>query len=231
MNKEFEIEWIKSENYYALQPVLEKAYEHQQMVVVIGDVGSGKSWNFERFEKSKPNVYRDEIESVMDTNIFFNQMIRRFERRDYSSNKLFYTIQKASNVINKIDSKSMYIIDEAGNFRMTMLRHIRDFRKHTQKHAALVLSGPKKPFYETLQKYAESNKFGTKEFMSRVNRWVFLKDPTPNELVGVFKMNGFNQSEIPSLMAGCTNFRDVENKIINYWIDNGITPKLNQNAS
>lgn len=231
MSKEFEIEWIKSKNYHKLQPVLEKAYQHHQMVVVIGDIGCGKSWNFERFEKCYSNVYRDEIESVMDTSIFFNQMMKKFEDKDYVSNKLFYTIRDASNIIKKLDSKSMYIIDEAGNFRISMLRHIRDFRKHTQDHAALVLSGPKKPFYETLLKYSKDNKYGTKEFMSRVNRWVFLDPPSAEELVGVFQENGFNDKEIPKLMVGCVNFRDVENKIINYWIDNGIIPKLKQNAS
>ncbi|MCR9249434.1 MAG: ATP-binding protein [bacterium] len=231
MSKEMEIEWIKSKNYYKLQPVLEKAYEYRQMIVVIGDIGCGKSWNFERFEKSKSNVFRDEIESVMDTDIFFNQMIKKFERQDYSSNKLFYTIREASNVIKRIESKSMYIIDEAGNFKMSMLKHIRDFRKHTKNHSALVLSGPKQPFYETLMKYAKTNKYGTKEFISRVNRWVFLDAPTDEEMVGVFKENGFSNSQIPKLMVGCQNFRDVENKIINYWIDNGISPKLKQNAS
>jgi len=226
MSREYEIEWIKSNNYHTLQSELEKAYEYQQMIVVIGDVGYGKSWNFKQFQKTHENVFRDEIDSSMDTSIFFQQMLKKFEQQDKNNHKLFYAIRDASNVIKKLKSKSMYIIDEAGNFRMSMLKHIRDFRKHTKENSALVLSGPREPFYKTLMKNAETNKYGTKEFISRVDRWIFLKKPTDDELIGVYKVNGFDEKQIPEFMAGCKNFRDVEKKIVNHWIDNGIKPKL-----
>ncbi|MEQ8882758.1 MAG: ATP-binding protein, partial [Cyclobacteriaceae bacterium] len=185
-----EIEYIESNNYRLLQPMLEKAYKHNQFMIVIGDSGWGKSWNFKVFGQKMDNVYRSEISSTMDTNILFKEILKRFKKRDRASNRLFYAIQNVSKVVKDLKSKSMYIIDEAGHFKMSMQRHIRDFRELTKDHSALVISGPYS-FYDDLERYAENNRFGIKEILSRVNRWVFLEKPSKEEMIGVFKVNGF----------------------------------------
>ncbi len=226
-----EIDWIESNNYKTLIEALTRAYENHQMVVVLGNEGWGKSAFFKLFASQNPNVFVDEIDASMDTTIFFNEMLSKFNIKDRQTNKVFYAIRDNSNVIKKLNTKSMYIIDEAGNFKMSMLRYIRDFWKHIKENSALVLAGPYEPFYRDLQKYAEKNKYGTREFMSRVDVWIKLKEPSPQELVGVFKVNGFNEKQIPELVQGCKNFRDVETKIKNYWIANGITPKLRKDGT
>jgi len=223
------IEYIKSGNYQKLQPILKTAYEHNQFIAVIGDSGWGKSWNFDFFAKYNKNVFREEIESSMDTSIFFNTIIKKFKRSDLVTNKLFYAIRNASNLVKELKSKSMYIVDEAGNFKMSMHRNLRDFRKHTENHSSLVISGPNS-FFKDLEKYAAKNQYGIKEFMTRINRWVFLDKPTPDELVSVFKVNGFDENLITELIEGCDNFRDVETAIVNYWIDNGINPELKKDV-
>lgn len=216
---------IQSVNYQILQEALSTAFEHNQFIGVIGDSGWGKSWNFDLFEGDNKNVFIDRIEPTMDTKIFFNEVLEGFNRKDLTTNKLFYAIRNASNIVKELNSKSMFIIDEAGNFKMSMQKHLRQFRDKTKNSSSMVISGPYS-FYDDLLKCAENNRYGIKEMITRVNRWVFLEEPTEAEFVAVCKMNGFDANVIPELIVDCDNFRTLRNNIINYWIDNGLNSEL-----
>ena len=149
----------------------------------------------------------------MDAKIFLDHVINGFFKADYNSNKLYYMIMEASNLIKTLDTKSLFIIDEAGNFKPQMHKYIREFRDKTKDHSGLIISGPTS-FYRDLDDYRKKDKYGISEMMSRIDYWVELDPPSPEDKKAICEANGLiDDNLITKFTSTSSNFRTLNKKI------------------
>lgn len=210
---------INSINNQKVTAACQDALQNNLFVLLLGETGYGKSFGFTNVRKENKYVFLKEIVSTSDPKIFNDEVVSFLEQRKYESQKLHNAIKKASNLVNQLDSKSLFIIDEAGHFKMSMHKHTRQFRDKTANNAGLIISGPDK-FNEDLELAAERNVHGIRELLSRVDYTVQLDPPLRAEYIAICEVNGIEDPNlIEEMIDDVQNFRKLNKRILKYYRD------------
>lgn len=214
---------IITRNSKIVSKACQEAYDYNIFICLIGNPGWGKSLELSQFKETHPNVYMKEIDHSMKPIDVYNEIIRVFGRKQDESANPRKSITKATNLIKSIKTKSLFIIDEAGKFKPSMQQSIREFHDKIKDHSSIILSGPKS-FKDMIDKYRKDNKYGMLEMWSRIEDWVYLKKPNTEEYTRICLKNGFEDTDqIEKLIFKCEDFRQLHNRIQNYWRRHGGT--------
>lgn len=218
---ERQYQFIETINHQMIMKTCLEAYEYNLFLGVVGNPGWGKTQTFLKFSEEHDNVFIKEIDKSMAPLDFYNEIIRTFGRRQDESNNLRTSILKATKLISRITTKSLFIIDEAGKFKPSMQESIREFSDKIKGHAGLIIAGPKS-FHNNILLWEESNKYGMLEMTSRIDDWIFLKKPRIEEMVEICKANGFTDMKlIDDFISQANEFRQLNKQIQNYWRRHG----------
>lgn len=219
MNKEYQT--IETRNYQIIEKACQEAYENNLFFMLIGNPGYGKTDSFEKFASDNPNVFIKEIDKSMSPIDFYNEIIRTFGRQQDESNNIRKSITKATNLISRITTKSLFIIDEAGKFRPSMQESIREFRDKIQGNAGLIVAGPKS-FHDNILSWQKDNKHGMLEMTSRLDDTIFLKKPDDKEMISICIANGIeDETLIEKFVSKSNEFRQLNKQIMNHWRRHG----------
>lgn len=204
----------------AIQDKCEEAQRYKAFIGVIADSGWGKTFNFERRAKKDQNTLLRTIEPSMTAKPFYENVLDSFPRyQNHKGKSLNYMIDKTAALFLQRYLDGLMIIDEAGNFRPTMLQYIREFRDKTEHSCGLIIAGPY-DFYDNLIQWEDDRVKGIHEMMTRVDEWVQLDEPTLKDFQQVCYANNINDPALMEEIIGdSTEFRSLGKSIIKYYRD------------
>lgn len=216
-----EYQHIETVNHQIITRTCREAYDHNLFLGIVGNPGWGKTDSFIKFFQSERNVFIKEIDKSMSPLDFYNEIIRTFGRKQDESNNMRKSILQATNLISRLKTKSLFIVDEAGKFRPSMQESIREFSDKIKGHAGLIMAGPKS-FHENVVLWQENNKYGMLEMTSRMDDWIFLKEPEDQEMIQICIANGIEEETlIEKFISKSNEFRQLNKQIQNYWRRHG----------
>lgn len=212
---------IETQNHQIITRTCQEAYDHNLFLGVVGNPGWGKTDSFVKFSQSAQNIFIKEIDKSMSPLDFYNEIIRTFGRKQDESNNIRKSILQATNLISRIKTKSLFIVDEAGKFRPSMQESIREFSDKIKGHAGLIIAGPKS-FHENVILWQETNKHGMLEMTSRMDDWITLKEPKDQEMIEICLANGIEDDDlIEKFVSKSNEFRQLNKQIENHWRRHG----------
>lgn len=208
----------------AIQDKCEEAQRYKAFIGIIADSGWGKTSNFKRRVKKDPNTLLRKIDPSMSAKPFYEKVLDSFPRhQNHKGKTLNYMIDKTADLFSQRYKDGLMIIDEAGNFKPTMLQYIREFRDKTKHSCGLIIAGPY-DFYDNLERWEDDRVKGVHEMMTRVDEWVQLEGPKLKDFQQVCYANNIRDPALMEEIIGDSKeFRSLGKSIIKYYRELDVT--------
>jgi DNA transposition AAA+ family ATPase len=216
--------WLKIWNHVRTSPVAKlfntadyndiialcsEAKENHYMSGLTADYGMGKTTALKSFSRQE-NVFYVYYDINMKPRHFFYELGRQLGY-DYDAN-VYDQVKRACETLNTLNNP-LIIIDEASKLNDKMLMTLHVVRDKTINNCGMVLAGM--PYFKTnLVKFANKQKVGISEFLSRIMIWHELTGLSGNEVEQICNSYGISDAKAITRLKSYRKFRDLSNEIL-----------------
>jgi DNA transposition AAA+ family ATPase len=216
--------WLKIWNHVITSPVAKlfntadyndiialcsEAKENHYMSGLTADYGMGKTTALKSFSRQE-NVFYVYYDINMKPRHFFYELGRQLGY-DYDAN-VYDQVKRACETLNTLNNP-LIIIDEASKLNDKMLMTLHVVRDKTINNCGMVLAGM--PYFKTnLVKFANKQKVGISEFLSRIMIWHELTGLSGNEVEQICNSYGISDAKAITRLKSYRKFRDLSNEIL-----------------
>ena len=200
-----------TQNFNAVKNLCHRAQENSEMIGLIGRTGLGKTIALEYYAKNNKNTIYVWVRKSMTIREFYINVLNAvgYEIRSRKVLSIFEIMNIIALRINSYSGKKLLIVDEAGKFKPGQLEFIHELRDLTKHSLGIVLSGPNY-FHDNLMKWKKSNVVGIPELEGRISSYVWLENPTREEIRSFCRYYGIKKEKIINRsFYSITTFRDL----------------------
>ena len=164
----FKKKLFEIDNFLSIQKICQYALDNSKMIGIIGYPGAGKTWALKHFLKNNLKVNYLKVRPSMKALDFYTRLLELHNPNHRHLRKsLFHVLNNLRNLI--VDGeKKLLIIDEAGQFEISELEYIHEFRDLTEESLGIILAGPEY-FYDDILDHVERKTPGITEFNRRIS--------------------------------------------------------------
>lgn len=196
-------------DYTAISDLCNNAKHRHYMSGLIADYGMGKTTALKMYARQE-NVFYIYYDVNMKPKNFFYELGKQLGY-DYDAN-VYDQVKKAVDTLNTLNNP-LIIIDEASKLTDKMLMTLHVLRDKTINNCGIVLAGM--PYFKSnLIKFANKQKTGISEFLSRVMIWHELSGLKPAEIEMICAAYGIADKKEVARLKSFKKFRDLSNEIL-----------------
>lgn len=202
---------VGTSNYNSVKNICEKTQRNNQMNVVIGYTGAGKTVSLSDYYHATENAYYVTCKNSMNRKQFLGAILAEMGV-NFMSN-VYDMVSKIADMMNERPG-ALLMIDEAGKVNTNVLLDLHDIRNETMGSAGILLAGCEY-FQSNIEKAVAKEKIGYPEFHSRITNWNILSKPTKAEITAICNANGVTDEATVKELCRLPNYRLVHNAITN----------------
>jgi len=177
------------------------AIEEKQLIVLIGKTGYGKSIGLLSYKKGNQNecIY-SAIKPAQRAKGYFSGLIHTLhgnpgDETVFKQSYIHWLIEKSSFEIMARKTPSLLIVDEAGNFKRNSQSFLRQIWDNIGGKCGMIISGPSR-YEKNLHQWNEDDSSGIPEFVSRINNWITIPEPSYDDISLICLRNNIEDKKV-----------------------------------